>query len=749
MQPERAASGTRQRRRVPSTCARRSSTQSMAQAQPTSRRLANRPARAFGPLSSLSFTSFLRPSYTLVGYTARTQMMMNENAAPQAGGETERLKISAFGKISISFKGASAKPVGRKAQALLGFLLLSGAPTASRERLFGLLWSETDEQLARGSLRQSLRELQAALRSIKFPHLDAQKHSVGFERARLDVDLWNVLRASERGIVHPLLLSQGNITDTLLEGLDNVDPAFTTWLRDMRAVLREQLVANLAQCLPQNETGPVTEASEVAARAIALLEPGHEASARAIIRARWAAGDIGAALGNYQRLWHLLEKEFDVEPAPETHNLIARLRLEQPTTAAPALATEPFALISGRLTRVEGLRPSIAILPFQTVGAKDEQYFGEGIVDDIVQALAGLKELLVISKGTTRHYRHAAPDVRMIGRDLGVQYVLHGNVQKSGDRLRIHTMLAETETAEIVKTGRYDGNLAELFDLQDQIALETTKLIAPTVRERELRRAMRKHPNNLTAYDFVLQAVGPLHDLEYSSFSRTRGLLGKAIEIDPTFAPAYAYLAHWHCYRIGQMWSTNINADMSEAERLSVQAIALDHTNSTALAVNAHVKCIRYRDYEGSRVGFELALAESPNSAFAWTMSAVTESCAGRGREGIAHALNALRLSPRDNFSHYPHFVLAQSQFVAGEFSNAVLNGRIAAERNNRFAANLRILAASLVEIGDLDGAKEVVTQHLRLVPNFSLNAWSERTWLSPTVCDRVAENLRRAGMPA
>jgi tetratricopeptide (TPR) repeat protein len=290
--------------------------------------------------------------------------------------------------------------------------------------------------------------------------------------------------------------------------------------------------------------------------------------------------------------------------------------------------------------------------------------------------------------------------------------------------------------------------LSDLFDLQDRIALETTKLIAPSVRERELRRAMRKHPQNMTAYELVLQALGPLHDLQYAAFSRSRVLLLKAIELDAEYAPAHACLAHWHCYRTGQLWSTDISADAREAERLAANAIRLDHCNATALAVHAHVKWIVYRDYAASRDGFDRALTESPNSSFAWTLSAVTESCTGRGPEGVAHAQNALRLSPRDNFIHYTLGVLAQSHFVAGDYQEAVRFGRLAFERNDLFTANLRILGASVVETGQLDAARVVVAQHLRTVPGFSLRAWCERTWLSVPACTKVADNLRRAGMP-
>jgi TolB-like protein len=662
--------------------------------------------------------------------------------------DAERLRINVLGSFSIARGAEPLKLVGRKAQGMLGYLVLSDSPEVTRERLVGLLWSESDEQQARGSLRHSLHEVQTALRLAGLTDLRAEKLTLGLDRSNLYVDLWDVLAKLKSGQTHPLLLERTRITDSILAGLDGIDPAFGLWLTETRQSIHARLVGGLERSLPAPDQMVVAAEAETAARALALLDPAHEAAARTIIRARWAAGDIGTALRTYDELWKHLDQEFDTEPSPETQNLIAELRLAQPeTTALPSTQ-----LAEDRLgVAVPGgyeARPSIAVLPFRTLGAPDQQYFGDGIVDDIIQALAGLKDLFVIAKGSTRKYRDAAPDVKAIGKDLGVRYILHGSVQRSGEQLRIHTMLADTETAEIVRPSRYDGRLADLFDLQDQIALETTKVIAPYVRERELKRAMRKHPQSLTAYDLVLQALGPLHDLDYTSFSRARGLLYRAVEIDPTYAPAFSSLAHWHCYRIGQLWSTDIQADAGEAERLAEVATRLDSHNATALAVHAHVKCIAHRDYEASRAGFERALAASPNSAFAWTMSAITESCAGRGADGILHALTALKLSPADNFSHYTYGVLAQSHFVSGNYSEAVKYGRSALERNNRFAANLRILAASLVEVGQLEAARQVAAQHLRLVPKFSLHTWSERTWLSDPARDKVVRNLRRVGMP-
>jgi adenylate cyclase len=325
--------------------------------------------------------------------------------------------------------------------------------------------------------------------------------------------------------------------------------------------------------------------------------------------------------------------------------------------------------------------------------------------------------------------------------------VLHGSVQRMGERLRIQTSLTDAESGTILQPKRYDGKLTDLFDLQDQIAIETAKLIAPHVRERELKRSLKKHPSNMTAYDLVLQALGPLHDLDYATFSRARGLLQKAIELDPTYAPAYSYAARWHSYRIGQEWSTNTATDGSEAERLAKIAIELDPNNALALATHAHILCKLKRDQIASRLVHDQALAAGPNLALAWTLSSINHGCLENDRLAIDHALMGVKLSPLDNFTHFSLSVVSQAYFVAGNFPEAVSYGSLAYGRNRRFSGNLRIYAAALAEVGDLDEARRVVEDHKRVLPNFKLDTWSEQTQLSAKIRDRIVAGLRKAGL--
>lgn len=411
------------------------------------------------------------------------------------------------------------------------------------------------------------------------------------------------------------------------------------------------------------------------------------------------------------------------------------------------LADAPAPLMGETHTGFEP-RPSIAVLPFRKLANADDAYFADGIVDNIIHSLAGLKELFVIARGSTLGYGGASIDVRAVGRELGVRYVLYGSVQRSGSKLRIGTELSDAETGEVIRADHYNGTLEDLFDLQDLIAVEVAKTIAPHVRDRELKRTLRKHPQNMTAYDFVLQALEPLYQLDYASFSRARGLLQRAMSIDPGYAPAFSYAAYWHCYRIGQEWSPDLAMDANEAARLAAIAIEHDGQDAIGLAVSGHVQSFMRREFDRAMQLFERALAAGPNSALAWTLSATTCCFLGDGPGAVRRAETGLRLSPLDSHVMFPTHILSQAHYVNGNFEEAVVWGQRAAKHNLRLTSNLRVLAASLVAVGRLAEARCAVQHHLDVVPNFGLAAWAARTPLQGAMREGVVARLRAAGMP-
>jgi tetratricopeptide (TPR) repeat protein len=339
-------------------------------------------------------------------------------------------------------------------------------------------------------------------------------------------------------------------------------------------------------------------------------------------------------------------------------------------------------------------------------------------------------------------------DARAAGEQLGVRYVLFGSVLRSRNHLRITAELSEVATGEIIRADQHTGDLSNLFHLLDRIAEEVVKTIAPNLRELELKKSLRKHPQNLTAYDLLLQALEPLYELDYDTFSRARGLLQRAMVLDPGYAPAFSYAAYWHLFRQGQEWSPDFAADLAEAERLAAIAIANDGNDATALAIYGHVQSNLKKDYEAA-IGFaDRAIATSQNSAIAWTFKGVTLCFIGDGPSAVRCAETGVRLSPLDKHLFFSEHILAQAHYVNSHFDKAVVWARRAEKHNPRLTSNLRTLVSSLVAVGRIDEAREAAACHARIVPTFSVSAWAARTPMQGDIRRHRIERLLAAGMP-
>jgi adenylate cyclase len=393
-------------------------------------------------------------------------------------------------------------------------------------------------------------------------------------------------------------------------------------------------------------------------------------------------------------------------------------------------------------------RASIAVLPFRNLAGPDEAYFAHGMVDHIIYALAALKELFVISRGSTVGFQDQTIDARAIGERLGIRYVLYGSVLRSGNRLRIGAELSDAATGEIIRADQYGGDLGDLFDLQDRIAQEVVKTIAPNVHERELRKSLRKRPQNMTAYDLVLQAMEPLYQLDYATFSRARGLLQRAMTLDPGYAPAFSHAAYWHLFRIGQEWSPNLAADAAEAARLAASAIAIDGNDATALAIYGYVRPYQNRDFEEAIDFFDRAIATSPNSAFAWTFKGATLCFLGDGPGALRCAETGVRLLLLDHYGFFAEHILAQAHYINGNFEKAIAWAQRSDKHNARNTSNLRTLISSLVATDKADEAREIAARHARIVPGFTVTAWAARTPMQGDIRKRRIERLLAAGMP-
>ena len=399
---------------------------------------------------------------------------------------------------------------------------------------------------------------------------------------------------------------------------------------------------------------------------------------------------------------------------------------------------------------IEIAKPSIAVLPFRSLEQEaDDTYFAAGIAEDIVGALTGLSDLMVISHASTRGYVGDKVDPRTVRRDLGVRYMLAGSMRRQGGKVRIQTELSDTDTGTVVHSERFDGISADLFELQDQITSQIVSIIAPHVRDAELRRVQRKRPENLDAYDLVLRASDLMYRLNLDDFNAALPLLKRAIELDPNYAKAYAMAAKWHGLTFGQGWSHNPQEDAAETDRLASEAISRDSGDALALALCGHHKAFLFRDYERAIALFDRALAAGPNSALAWTLSSPTYSYIGDTAQAIVRAKRGLRLSPLDPDAFWYQTTLTLAHYAAGDYEHAVEYGRKVAAAKPIFTANLRFLAASLAALNRESEAHEVAHLLMNLEPRFRAGPFADAyAFRDAGSRQRFRDLLIKAGLP-
>jgi adenylate cyclase len=395
-------------------------------------------------------------------------------------------------------------------------------------------------------------------------------------------------------------------------------------------------------------------------------------------------------------------------------------------------------------------RPSIAVMPFKNLGGDpNEEYFGEGITEDIIGALAHNRSLLVIARHSTLPYRARHTDVRHIASDLGVRYVLDGSVRRQVERLRISVDLIDAGQNRTIWAEKYDGMVAELFEFQDRIATSVVATIEPRVYEAEAERVRSKPTESLDAYDCVLRAFPLLYTSDEREFMTAGAFLERATELDSTYAQAWAHRAWWYVLLMGEWQSKATERDLAMALPIARKALQLDPTDAFVLAVAAHVESFLGNRPESAAEMFERSLQLNKNSAFAWGTSAITCCYLGRPDEALERLRNTWRLSPFDPLNFFFWGVAGFAELVAGRYEAAVAWLMKALRANPGHLAARRNLAACLAQLGRLEEAKAAAADLLIRDPGFRVSVFEARYPLRrPADRERLMAGLRAAGLP-
>jgi adenylate cyclase len=423
-----------------------------------------------------------------------------------------------------------------------------------------------------------------------------------------------------------------------------------------------------------------------------------------------------------------------------------RLRFDANSSAAesaspPTETTQPLALPD---------KPSIAVLPFQNMsGDPEQEYFADGMVEDIITALSKVKWFFVIARNSSFTYKGRSVDVKQVARDLGVRYVLEGSVRKAGGRVRITGQLIQGETGQHIWADRFDGELADVFNLQDQVTSSVVAAIEPSLRQAEIDRARRKPTDRLDAYDWYLRALPHFYALNRESLDRAIMLLDRAIAIDPHFALAKALKARCYAWRNPQGWATAPEEESATAIRLGREALQDGAEDPSVLWMVGFAMWQLRVDPEGALELYDRSLALNANCAQALALRGWALATAGRLDEAAPSLLQALRLSPFDPEAFFAMSALGCAYLMAGSFDEAVKWTSRALRERPTFAPALRFHAVSLVELGRLSEARDAVAHLLRLEPRLTISTLRRRAPIfDAKLMNTFLDSLRKAGLP-
>jgi TolB-like protein/class 3 adenylate cyclase len=392
-------------------------------------------------------------------------------------------------------------------------------------------------------------------------------------------------------------------------------------------------------------------------------------------------------------------------------------------------------------------KPSIAVLPFQNMSGDPEQdYFADGMVEDIVTGLSRIKWLFVIARNSSFTYKGKAVDVRQVGRELGVRYVLEGGVRKSGARLRVTAQLVEAETGAHLWADKFDGALEDVFDLQDQITDRVVGIVEPNVQKSEVERSRRKRPESLDAHDLYLRALPYVSPIWPANAPIATEYLLKALELDPNYAAAHGYLAWAHQIHFAHGGGFD-EADRIAGLRHARAALANNIDDATALAVGANVAGFLGKDAKAALNAIERALSCNPSSAIAYYFGSALYAWSGDPVTGTAYAHRAMRLSPFDPLTFQAHLALAIAAFHEDRYNESAAWWAKCEEANPEFGGFVMGEAAALALGGRMDEATAAWARALKLEPGHSIRT-SRELGFAPAIEAKFVEAYRLLGVP-
>jgi TolB-like protein/tetratricopeptide (TPR) repeat protein len=424
-----------------------------------------------------------------------------------------------------------------------------------------------------------------------------------------------------------------------------------------------------------------------------------------------------------------LQSRPQAEPSERNDDTPSQKRADEPHSAPLALD-----------------RPAVAVLPFKNIGEPEQEYFSEGISDDIITALSRIRWFYVIARNSSFNYRGQSVPLKEVGEQLGVGYVVEGSVRRDGERVRISVQLSNVSTGIHIWSERYDRSLADVFSVQDEITQAIVGAIEPQLYAAENFRAQRKTPDSMDAWDLVVRALSYYWRVTRRDNMVAQALLEKTISIDPHYGQAHGLLAASHMFDVHMGW-TDIKVALPAAEQAALAAIRADSEDSWAHYALASVYLFTRR-FEESFAEFELALRLNPSFSPARAYYCGALSFCGEWEKGYMAVRHALRLSPRDPFAGVYFGFAGFAQFIGGNYEAAIQLAREGIRLRGDYAGAHRVLTAAAAMAGYDQIARDALRDLRRSQPSISL-AWitKQMPFKRDAERSRYLEALRRAGL--
>lgn len=644
--------------------------------------------------------------------------MLAEKESQVAAVSAARLRVSMVGRLSIMFNGRLVELRTQKAGAVLSYLALNETKHESRERLVGMLWSRSDEDKARASLRQVVRELRSAFENAEYDGFVAGRLSIGFDAGQVEVDVESIVRLAESGSVHLLLLNTQRLSERILEGMDDLDPSFRIWVLAKRQTIHDRLMRSLNAGLVASDV-PVGVKTEIAT-AIVNLDPTHEEACCHLMRMYAMQGDVAGALRIYKALWDLLDQDYGMEPSAATEALVADIKLGAfERSLAPAYADADRHLSSETVVNVHQaipLQPAVAKVPAKTClilrpfalhGVdSDHLHLVQGFSLHLAACLVRFREWSVIDRPPAT--------VALPPLDSAPQYCIEATAYQAGAEINMVMVLRDEGTGIYVWSESFRLNLDNWFDTQQRVIRRIAAALNVQLSAERLMRLAGEPDVSLDMHDRWLRGQSLLFKFDAESWRRAVSIFHDAIRENPTFSPFYSSLVQMN--NIEHFVHPGLLRDLGKAKatlELAKRAVQLDPVDSRAHLCCGWSHVMAFRETEAAP-HMELACELNDNDPWTLLSSAHYYAFCGSIEQARLRAEQSLALSLAPSYLEWGYHGIIR--FLCGDYAGAI-------EAIDRAEGVIKTLpawrASALFHLGQSTMAREEAKRFLNRIRSF------------------------------